>query len=250
MWMRIAVTAVVTLAPLASAVAAEPDWAEAMQKVHSREGWQRGSVSQIGDSITYTKAFLAPLAWESPEDFPAVAKRVDRRLLNERKGPQHGNYSGWTVAQGRAALPKVLEQERPEIAIVMFGVNDLRKGVSLESFQRDLAFVVDACCQAGCVPILSTISPVVNKEEETAAFNRAIRKIAQEKRVPLVDFHAAILARRPNGSWNGTLLGKNDVHPTGGKNLDFTEENLRACGYALRNFVTLQTMERVIKQAF
>lgn len=30
---------------------------------------KQGSVSQIGDSITYTKAFLAPMAWEKPVGF-------------------------------------------------------------------------------------------------------------------------------------------------------------------------------------
>ena len=50
----------------------------------------------------------------------------------------------------------------------------------------------------------------------------------------LIDFEREILLRRPN-DWDGTLLGKGDVHPTGGENNVFTEDNLKKCGYALRN---------------
>ena len=42
-----------------------------------------------------------------------------------------------------------------------------------------------------------------------------LRKLAKGRGLPLIDFEKEILKRRPN-DWNGTLLGKNDVHPTGG----------------------------------
>jgi len=65
-----------------------------------------------------------------------------------------------------------------------------------------------------------------------------------------VDFYAEILARQPGTAWNGTLLGNGDVHPTGGKNLDFSEDNLKKCGYALRNYATLKAMKEVIEKCF
>lgn len=249
---RVVVALALVAAGLAGrwAEAAAPDWVEAMRAVHSKGMGAKGSVSQIGDSITYTKAFLAPAAWEKPEGFPAAAERIDFRLINQRKGPEHGNYSGWTAGQGREKIAAVLAAEKPELAVIMFGTNEITKGVGLADYEKNLAAIVDACLASGCVPILSTIPPYPNRPGKAEAINEVVRKLARDRKLPLVDFHAAIVARRPDDAWNGTLLGKNDVHPTGGKNLDFSDENLKNCGYALRNYVTLQVMEEVVSKVF
>jgi lysophospholipase L1-like esterase len=234
--------------------AAGDDWVAAMKAVHAKGTAQKGSVSQIGDSITYTKAFLAGLAWGKPQgggDWNAVCSRVTGKLLNDRKGPDHCNFSGWTAQDGLGKIKGVLAAEKPEIAVVMYGTNDVSKGVKVADYEKNMAAIVDACLEAGCVPILSTIPPILNKDARVKEFNDAIQKLAAEKKVPLVDFHAAILSRQPDGAWNGTLLGKNDVHPSGGNNnFDFSDANLKTCGYALRNFVTLQAMKDVIEKCF
>ena len=59
------------------------------------------------------------------------------------------------------------------------------------------------------------------------------------------DFHAAILQRRPGNSWDGTLISKDGVHPSGGKSQDYSKENLKACGYALRNWVNFLILREV-----
>ena len=65
----------------------------------------------------------------------------------------------------------------------------------------------DAVC------ILSTIPPHPAQLELAKTYNEALRKIAKEKSIPLIDYEKEILKRRPD-DWNGTLLQKNDVHPT------------------------------------
>ena len=239
--------------PLPEAKVAPPagrDWVAAMKAVHAKGTARKGSVSQIGDSITYTKAFLAPMAWEKPAGFDAVAARIDAKLLNERKGPPHANYSGWVAQQGLDAIGAVLAAEQPEIAVVMYGTNDVRKGVTPADYRRQLDGIVAACLEAGCVPIVSTIPPMLNMDDRVAEFNAAVRTVAADRKIPLVDFHGEILARQPGTDWDGTLLGKGDVHPTGGKNLDFSADNLRVCGYALRNHATLKVMQEVIEKCF
>jgi len=234
------------------ATSGEPDWVAAMKAVHAKGGWQKGSVSQIGDSITYTKAFMAGVAWGEPKgnEWKPLHQRVTGKLLNERKGAEHCNYSGWTAEQGLAKIKSVLQAEKPEIAIVMYGTNDVIRGVPLEKYSAQMAQIIDACLDAGCVPILSTIPPMLNKEGQVIAANQALMKLAAGKKIPLVDFHAAILARQPGTAWDGTLLGKGDVHPSGGENMTFTEENLKKCGYALRNFLTCTAMKDVIEKCF
>jgi hypothetical protein len=60
-----------------------------------------------------------------------------------------------------------------------------------------------------------------------------------------------MLTRRPN-DWNGTLLEKNDVHPTVGKDgvtptSEPTAENLSNSGYLLRGWLSVQKIAEVKK---
>jgi lysophospholipase L1-like esterase len=130
----------------------------------------------------------------------------------------------------------------------MYGTNDVTKGVAVDVYEKNMTAIVDACMEAGCIPIVSTIPPYMNKEAQVKALNDTVKKIAAAKKIPLVDFHAAILERQPGTDWNGTLLGKGDVHPSGGDNFKFDEANLKTCGYALRNFVTLKVMQQVVEK--
>ena len=46
------------------------------------------------------------------------------------------------------------------------------------------------------------------------------------------------------------ILGKDDVHPSGGSNFDFSANNLKVCGYALRNYLTCRALKQVIEHCF
>lgn len=242
---------VCSLALSASASAAEEPWVGAMKAVHATGAAQQGGVSQIGDSITYSKAFLAGLAWGEVKGLEwDVLKRLTAKDFNERKGEAHGNYSGWTAADGLARLPGVLAAEKPEIAVIMYGTNDVRKQVTPADYEKNLIAIVDLCVKAGCIPIISTIPPQLGQDAQVQAFNAVIKKIAIAAKIPLIDFHAEILQRQPGTSWNGTLLGKDDVHPSGGANFDFSEGNLKVCGYALRNYLTCRALKQVLERCY
>jgi len=73
-----------------------------------------------------------------------------------------------------------------------------------------------------------------------------LRELAEKRRLPLIDFEQEILSRRPD-DWNGTLLVKDDMHPTASHNgLDAssapTPENLRESGYLLRGWLTVRKL--------
>jgi len=247
--MKSGVILLVLLGLTGPALGADDAWVAAMKAVHAAGGSEKGSVSQIGDSITYTKAFLAGLAWGELKgaEWKTLTDRVNGKLFNERKGPEHCNYSGWTAADGLGKIKGVLAAEKPEIAVVMYGTNDVGKNVSLVEYEKNMTALLNACLAAGCIPLVSTIPPIMNKDAKVAEFNAVIKKIAAAKQIPLVDFNAEILARQPGTAWNGTLLGKDDVHPSGGKNFDFSDANLKVCGYALRNYLVCKSMKTIVE---
>lgn len=227
----------------------------AMRRIHQDFDGQPGYVAQLGDSITYSMAFWKPVGWDDPDRYLSADDGLPRRPESKRwrdwirgtgsKGPAHGNYSGWTVRQLNQAVDGVLEREQPEVAIIMIGTNDIAGGHVPAAYRQQLDEVVHKCLMAHCIPILNTIPPRRNRDEAVDQANRIIREVAADRNIPLADFHAECIRLRPGHSWDGTLIADDGVHPTGGRSNVYTHENLRSCGYALRNWVNFLVLRRV-----
>jgi lysophospholipase L1-like esterase len=219
----------------------------AMRKVHAGFDGQTGYVAQFGDSITYTMAFWTPIGWDKPDRFLAHDDGLPKRPGKVRwrdyvkgtrdKGPKHANYSGWRVGQVLKAIDDVIEKQTPEAAIIMIGTNDISGGRVPAGYREGLEQVVRKCMAAHCVPILNTIPPRRGHDEAVAEVNKIIRDVALKLKVPLADFHAECLRVRPGNTWDGTIISGDGVHPSGGKSNDYSDANLKNCGYALRNWV-------------
>jgi lysophospholipase L1-like esterase len=150
----------------------------------------------------------------------------------------------------------------PEAAILMFGSNDLRD-VDVTAYERSLERVVRRCLDNGTVVIVSTIPPRAGFEAKSADFAAAARRVATQLHVPLTDYHAEILRRRPD-DWNGaidkfreyegydvpTLIARDGVHPSYPVRYhgDYSAESLASNGYALRNWLVLRAYAEMIRQ--
>jgi len=207
-----------------------PDWAEPMAAVHARFTGEKGTFAHFGDSITW-------------------------------KGPEFGNEGGRTARWACENVADWLQRMNPETALIMFGTNDLG-AVSVAEYGRQIRTLVEMCLDNGTVVILSTIPPRHGFVEKAAAYAQEVRDVACETHVPLVDFHAGILKRRP-GDWDGaaakfsaytgynvpTLLARDGVHPSHPQKYqnDYSEEALRCCGFSLRNYLVLLKYAEVIE---
>ena len=160
------------------------------------------------------------------------------------------------LAGGKQQMPplsKIVATYKPQMVVLMLGTNDASANRTVDAFRKDMAKAVDTILDQGAICILSTIPPHPGKPELAKSYNEALRQIAKDRGLPLIDYEKEILKRRPN-DWNGTLLGKNDVHPSGGKPDGVnatsapTAENLRTSGYLLRGWLSVQKVAEVKKK--
>ena len=75
------------------------------------------------------------------------------------KGSDHGSDGGKTADWALQHLDRWVETLRPQLAVVMFGTNDIRHE-TLEQHSRNLRRLVERCLQRGVVVILTTIPPM------------------------------------------------------------------------------------------
>jgi uncharacterized protein YgiM (DUF1202 family)/lysophospholipase L1-like esterase len=131
---------------------------------------------------------------------------------------------------------------KPAIALIMIGTNDA-PAFPPDVFGERMRQIVETCIQANVVPVLSTLPPRREFNDNIIAYNNVIRSLASSYGVPLTDLYSA-LWDLPNHGY-----GEDGIHlsvPPGGPSatVDFTPENLQY-GTTMRNLTTLQILDSV-----
>lgn len=212
---------------------------------------------KVGDSITVSGNFLYCFSGEHV-DLGAHAA-LEKALLHFHAGAEAGVDPfarqseaagvGWSAFQALDGKPPVLLAEEAALdarfAVVMFGTNDMEMGKPTR-FSRDLWRIVDRLLKRGVIPILSTIPPRGDRRDRNALvpdYDAVIRRLAEARQIPLVDYHRALLGAPHHG------LGHDGIHPSvykgplGRTPCDLGPTGLRH-GFNLRNFLTLQALDR------
>jgi lysophospholipase L1-like esterase len=245
------------------------DYAKAMKKVAERFKGRTGVVLHVGDSITYANPYGQ---WARGEKDRTAE---DRAVLAWMHAGAGNDSDGWWLAAtdlpggrsytacggirademlagGKSKMPplaELLDTYKPQMAVLMLGTNDASASRPAAAFKADMEKAVDLMLERGVICILSTIPPHVGKPDLASSYNKVLRELAKARELPLIDYEQEVLKRRPN-DWNGTLLQKDDVHPTSSigdvtASSAPTAENLRSCGYLLRGWLSVRKIAEV-----
>lgn len=134
----------------------------------------------FGDSITEGVVSLAPLIMlDAPDTYPSKLEQ----LLKERYPSQtiivtNRGVSGERTNQGALRLPSVLDADRPEVLLLLEGVNAVRSlGASRQ--ERDLRTMITEAQRRGVDVIIATVMPVApnGKLQPADAYNAEIRAL-------------------------------------------------------------------------
>jgi len=190
-----------------------------------------------------------------------VKQYLQEKCWRQWKGAEFGNASGRTVRWAHENIDDWLRRMNPEAAVIMFGTNDLGS-LEVEEYEQKTQEVVRKCLANGTVVILSTIPPRHGRLEKAKEFAGVVRRVGRSLNVPVCDYMAAVLDRRPD-DWDGalpkfrpregydvlTLIAGDGVHPSNPREFqnDFSEKGLSTNGYTLRNYLVLRDYANVIR---
>jgi hypothetical protein len=218
--------------------------------------------AKIGDSITESASYLHDVgfgwytlgAYASLEPtiafFRAYRFVEDINSFNRASVCAMGGWRADAALEGdpNSALRRELALTRPAYALVMYGTNDLDH-VAPGSFRATLARIVDIIELGGTIAAISTIPDRLDRSDAAARvpmFNDAIRSLANERHLPLMDYWRAMQPLPRRG------IEADGIHPSvylpiGGGGAacgEFTTEGLRA-GYNMRNLVSIVMLDRL-----
>lgn len=185
----------------------------------------------FGDSVTAARGPLKGYGAWLREGL--LARGVHAEILNAGIG-------GHATDDGRGRFERDVLTRCPDIAVIMFGINDAAADVwrdvtepriTLARYEENLRFFVTTLRAQGVVPVLMTPNPLAWTDQEKRLYGKppydvntadghnvllreyvaAVRNVAQAESVPLVDVYAAFAAYIAEHPFQNVLL--DGIHP-------------------------------------
>lgn len=159
---------------------------------------KRVKIVAFGDSTTAgTPGFLSPL--EAP---PHGAGNVESQYAYWLM-KKHGKWevlnrgiNGERSDQILARFPRDVISERPEIVIILAGVNDIYQGFSLDKTRQNLSSMYNGAIKEKIAPVACTVLPyntMGKKETESrASLNDWVRRESSQLKIPFCDTADAV----------------------------------------------------------
>lgn len=228
-----------------------------------------GKVLHIGDSMTYSAAYGA---W-AREATPAGATADDRAALVWAHAGASGQANGWQLSWQAVTAAGGLAWQSPLIDGLLtdartrdaqYAVWQLHAPDANPADVSEVRRRVQQFAAAGVVSVLTTVPPRAVAGYDAAVtipYNAALRALARELQIPIIDLYEEIVLRRPGGTWAGTLISGDGVHlsgtvgshtptsdpyATGGDPATHaTGAAAAASGYLLRTWLTLSKLAEI-----
>ena len=246
------------------------DYVASSKEILKKFTGKQGVVLHLGDSITRGAGYGAwALGGKGKTD-------EDKKILEWMHCGAKDDTDGWTLANrvnasgndsssetasngmrtdelikgGKNKLPPlddILKKFNPQMVVLMLGTNDAWQKKTADEAITGITPVIERLHANGTVVILSSIPPHILNPQMAEEFNGKLYELAKAKKMPFLDFYGEVVKRAPNGTWDGTILNKGDVHPTSGHWVDQepTEANFKQCGYLLRGWLSVQKIREV-----
>jgi vacuolar-type H+-ATPase subunit F/Vma7 len=182
-----------------------------------------------------------------------------------------GNINGWDLSSGGITAEGGMTWDNSKVDNIFTDptINDAQFAVLMMNV-HDINYVgqrIDQFIAAGIVPIISTIPPRDHPTYNTThaqPYNAEVRTLAQQKKIPLIDYWEEILLRRPGTSWINSIIGPDGVHPSGNEYVDPASDPYAGSGdasthttgdaplnsgYLLRTWLTVQKLKEIKQNA-
>lgn len=201
------------IALLLLAVTLSAQEAQELAKIKSRMAEKRPITWVFtGDSITH--GALHTKGWRSFAEI--FAEKVRWEMKRPLDLVINTGISGDTTAGILPNLEWRLTRFKPDVAFIMFGMNDCVAGPDLKGYEDNLRTLIKTVRQGGGIPILMRVNPAVpgSPREKVVvkleSYMEALSKVAKAERVLVID-HFGDWRKKPGEI---RAMMNDDIHPS------------------------------------
>ncbi|MEC4721836.1 arylesterase [Noviherbaspirillum sp. CPCC 100848] len=155
----------------------------------------------LGDSLSAEYGLARGSGWVALLEKKIRQEKIDAVIVN-------ASISGETTSGGKARLPALLNQHRPDVVVIELGGNDGLRGLPVKAAMSNLNDMVKAAQTAKAKVLLVGMQIPPNYGQDYARqFSRMYGTIAKEANIGLVPFLLEGVAERPE------LFQADRIHP-------------------------------------
>ena len=160
------------------------------------------TVLVVGDSLSAEYGIARGAGWVALLEQKMKVEKIDAKLVN-------ASISGDTTSGGRARLPALLGQHKPDLVVIELGANDGLRGLPVPSAEANLrAMIAAAQAQKARVLLVGMRMPPNYGRAYTERFFGMFKTVATSTKSPLVPFMLEGVADKP------ALFQQDRLHPT------------------------------------
>ena len=160
------------------------------------------TVLVVGDSLSAEYGIARGAGWVALLEQKMKTEKIDARVVN-------ASISGETTSGGKARLPALLGQHKPDLVVIELGANDGLRGLPVPSAEANLrAMIAAAQAQKARVLLVGMRMPPNYGRAYTERFFGMFKTVATSTKSPLVPFMLEGVADKP------ALFQQDRLHPT------------------------------------
>ncbi|HAV37717.1 MAG TPA: arylesterase [Massilia sp.] len=165
------------------------------------------TVLVLGDSLSAEYGLARGAGWVALLEQKLKAEKIDARIVN-------ASISGETTSGGRARLPALLNQHKPQIVVIELGANDGLRGLPVPAAEANLREMASMSQKQNAkVMLIGMRMPPNYGRAYTERFFNMYENLAKEVKAPLVPFMLEGVADKPALFQADRLHPNADAHP-------------------------------------
>jgi acyl-CoA thioesterase-1 len=166
------------------------------------------TVLVVGDSLSAEYGLARGTGWVALLESRLKAQKIDATIVN-------ASISGDTTSGGRARLPALLQQHKPNIVVLELGANDGLRGLPVNAAEDNLRTMIQLAQQTKAKVLLVGMRlPPNYGRAYTDRFAGMYPELAGQTRVALVPFMLDGVAQEPVNFQADRLHPLASAHPT------------------------------------
>lgn len=165
------------------------------------------TVLVVGDSLSAEYGIARGAGWVALLEQKMKSEKIDAKVVN-------ASISGETTSGGKARLPALLGQHKPDLVVIELGANDGLRGLPVPSAEANLrAMIAAAQAQKARVLLVGMRMPPNYGRAYTERFFGMFKTVATSTKSPLVPFMLEGVADKPALFQQGRLHPTAQAHP-------------------------------------
>ena len=165
------------------------------------------TVLVVGDSLSAEYGLTRGAGWVALLEQKLKASKIDANIVN-------ASISGETTSGGRARLPALLDQHKPQVVVIELGANDGLRGLPVPAAESNLRQMITMSQQKGAkVMLVGMRMPPNYGRAYTERFFGMFTTLSKQYKAPLVPFMLEGVADKPALFQSDRLHPNAQAHP-------------------------------------